>query len=90
MVRLTVVTIAGLIGTLSTGFLGMNLLDEAGSSWPRRLLIFAVTLAVSLLLTGYMIVRSKRLSDFLDLLSDERLTLGDKLGRARGPRPPRA
>ena len=77
---LTVVTIAGLIGTLSTGFLGMNLLDEAGSSWSRRLVIFTVTLGLSLLLTGYMIARSKRLSDFLDVLSDERLTLREKLG----------
>ncbi len=82
VVRLTVVTIAGLIGTLSTGFLGMNLLDEAGSSWSRRVLILVLTLAASLLLTGYMIVRSKRLSDFLDMLSDERLTLREKLGMA--------
>ncbi len=32
VVRLTVVTIASLIGTLSTGFLGMNLIDEAAES----------------------------------------------------------
>ena len=29
MLRLTVVTIFGLIGTVTTGFLGMNLIDEA-------------------------------------------------------------
>ncbi len=83
VVRLTVVTIAGLIGTLSTGFLGMNLLDEADRPWPVRLLIFTVTLLASLLLTGYMIARSKRLSDFLDVLSDERMTLAEKLGMGR-------
>jgi hypothetical protein len=78
VVRLTVVTIAGLIGTLSTGFLGMNLLAEADASWGRRVGIFAATVVASLALTGLCVVKSKRLSDFLDLLSDERLTLRDK------------
>jgi hypothetical protein len=32
------------------------------------------------LLTLYTIAKSKRLSDFLDALSDERLTLRQKLG----------
>mgnify|MGYP000190371116 CR=1 FL=1 len=85
VVRLTVVTIAGLIGTLSTGFLGMNLLDEADRPWSERLLILGLTLLASLLLTGYMIVRSKSLSDFLDVLSDERLTVGQKLGLRSEP-----
>ena len=79
VVRLTVVTIAGLIGTLSTGFLGMNLLAEAEAPLGERVLVFVVTVVASLLLTGYMIAKSKRLSDFLDVLSDERLTLRQKL-----------
>jgi hypothetical protein len=78
VVRLTVVTIAGLIGTLSTGFLGMNLLAESEAPLWQRTLIFVVTLAAALLVTGYTIVKSKRLSDFLDVLSDERLTLRQK------------
>ena len=78
VVRLTVVTIAGLIGTLSTGFLGMNLLAEADASWARRLSLFGLTVVASLLLTGLCVVYSKRLSDLLDLLSDERLALSDK------------
>ena len=73
-----VVTIAGLIGTLSTGFLGMNLLAEADASWARRLSLFGLTVVASLLLTGLCVVYSKRLSDLLDLLSDERLALSDK------------
>ena len=40
MVRLTVVTIFGLIGTVTTGFLGMNLLAEADAPMSRRLLLF--------------------------------------------------
>ena len=32
-----------------------------------------------------MIVRSKSLSDFLDVLSDERLTVGQKLGLRSEP-----
>ncbi len=78
VVRLTVVTIAGLIGTLSTGFLGMNLLAEADASWARRLALFGITVGASLLLTGLCVMHSKRLSDLLDLLSDERLALADK------------
>ncbi|PXW99396.1 hypothetical protein C7444_101226 [Sphaerotilus hippei] len=83
VVRLTVVTIAGLIGTLSTGFLGMNLLAEAEAPWSRRAAIFGFTLLAALLVTGYTIVKSKRLSDFLDVLSDERLSLAEKFGAWR-------
>lgn len=80
VVRLTVVTILGMIGTITTGFLGMNLLDEAGSSLERRLLVFGVVFVASLVLTFYTMTKSKRLSDFLDALSDERLSPWAKLG----------
>ena len=74
MVRLTVVTIFGLIGTITTGFLGMNLLAEAESPLSERLLYFALVFVVSTGLTMYTMVKSKRLSDFLDAVSDERLS----------------
>ena len=74
VVRLTVVTILGLIGTVTTGFLGMNLIAEADTPLPRRLLIFAVVFIVTLLLTAYTINKSKGLSDFLDALSDDRMS----------------
>ncbi len=80
VVRLTVVTIFGLVGTITTGFLGMNLLAESEAPLWQRIALFALTLGVALWLTGYTIVKSKRLSDFLDALSDERLTLRQKLG----------
>jgi hypothetical protein len=80
VVRLTVVTTMGLVGTVTTGLLGMNLLAEAESPLWQRLLVFTLTLGLTLGLTVYTVVKSKRLSDFLDALSDERLGAGEKLG----------
>jgi hypothetical protein len=74
VVRLTVVTILGLIGTITTGFLGMNLIAEADAPMGRRLGIFALVFIVTLLLTAYTINKSKGLSDFLDALSDDRMS----------------
>ena len=78
VVRLTVVTIFGLIGTVSTGFLGMNLLAEAESPLGTKLLIFFTVFLFTLGLTVYTMAKSKRLSDFLDALSDERLSAWQK------------
>lgn len=78
VVRLTVVTIFGLIGTVSTGFLGMNLLAEADAPWTTKLLIFGTVFVLTLALTVYTMAKSKRLSDFLDALSDERLSVWQK------------
>jgi uncharacterized membrane protein YeaQ/YmgE (transglycosylase-associated protein family) len=83
VVRLTVVTIFGLIGTITTGFLGMNLLAEADAPLGRRLALFAAVFGATAALTVYTMVKSKRLSDFLDALSDERLGAWQKL-RALG------
>jgi hypothetical protein len=79
VVRLTVVTIFGLIGTVTTGFLGMNLLAEADAPMERRLAIFGATFIVTTVLTAYTMIKSKRLSDFLDVLSDERLPFWTKM-----------
>jgi hypothetical protein len=78
VVRLTVVTIFGLIGTVTTGFLGMNLMAEADASMFRKLWIFIVVFVITTLLTVYTMSKSKRLSDFLDALSDERLSVWAK------------
>ena len=80
VIKLTVVTVFGLIGTVATGFLGMNLLAEADAPFARRLLLFLVVLAGATALTFYTIVKSRRMSDFLDALSDERLPAKAKLG----------
>jgi len=78
VVRLTVVTIFGLIGTVATGFLGMNLLAEADSPMWWRMVLFTIVIVTTIALTFYTIAKSKRLSDFLDAISDERLTLWQK------------
>ena len=79
VVRLTVVTIFGLIGTVTTGFLGMNLLSEADAPPAKKLLIFLAVFIPTIVLTFYTMAKSKGLSDFLDALSDERLTAWQKL-----------
>jgi hypothetical protein len=89
VLRLTVVTIFGLIGTIATGVLGMNLLNESESSLARRALIFVVTVGLTLGVTVFTITRSKALADFLDAMSDERVGWDTKwasLRRAIMPR----
>ena len=72
-------TTAVLIATISTGFLGINLIAAADDPLPDRILFFMLVLIPSALLTGYAVVKSKRLSDFLEALSDERLSSREKL-----------
>ena len=78
VVRLTVVTIFGLIGTITTGFLGMNVIAASDAPLATRTIFFLVVLLFTLALTLYTMVKSKRLSDFLDAVSDERLSLWTK------------
>jgi hypothetical protein len=79
VVRLTVVTIFGLIGTVTTGFLGMNLIADADAPLASRLIFFGAVLVLTGWITLYTIVKSKRLSDVLDALSDDRLTTKAKV-----------
>jgi hypothetical protein len=80
VVRLTVVTAFGLIGTTVTGYFGMNILALDGLSIPAKLAYFLGVLLTVGWLTFYTVNKSKGLSDFLDLLSDERTGLGTKIG----------
>jgi hypothetical protein len=73
VVRLTVVTTFGLIGTVATGFLGMNIFAWAEQPADWRLVVFAAVLVATSLLTLYTVVKSRRLSEFLDALSDEQV-----------------
>ncbi|HUR87614.1 MAG TPA: hypothetical protein VMZ74_00875 [Ramlibacter sp.] len=79
VVRLTVTTIFGLIGTVATGFLGMNLISESEAPLARKIAYFAAVFIPTTVLTLYTIAKSKRLSDFLDALSDESLTVRQKV-----------
>ncbi len=83
VVRLTVVTAFGLVGTVATGFLGMNLFALAELPMWQRVGWFVAVLVPTTLLTFYTIVKSKRLADFLEALSDERLPAAAKLGSLR-------
>ncbi len=78
VVRLTVVTTLGLIATVSTGFLGMNLFDETSNPAWVKLLIFLAVLIPSILLVNYAVAHSKILSDFLEALADKQLTWWDR------------
>ena len=79
VVRLTVVTTFGLIGTVATGFLGMNLIAAADQPLWTKVFYFLLVFIPTTVLTLYTVVKSKRLSEFLEALSDERLTRQDKL-----------
>ncbi|MFO1424283.1 MAG: CorA family divalent cation transporter [Candidatus Competibacteraceae bacterium] len=90
VVRLTVVTTLGLIATVLTGFLGMNIFDHANEPAWVKLSIVVGVLIPAILLVFYGVAKSKVLSDFLEALADERLTWRDKLGvlfRVWGKRP---
>lgn len=78
VIRLTVVTAFGLIGTVATGILGMNLFDMADNTPLTKLYYFMLVFIPITALTLYTIVKSKRLSVFLDALSNERLSHRDK------------
>jgi hypothetical protein len=79
VVRLTVVTILGLVGTTVTGFLGMNLFDLShDASWLRLWYFFATFIPISGL-TFYSLLKSRMLSEFLDFMSDDRMSFMDKL-----------
>jgi hypothetical protein len=90
VVRLTVVTTFGLIGTVTTGLFGMNLLAWAEQPLDWRVAVFLAGLVATSALTLYTVVKSRRLSEFLDALSDDQASWRGK-ARAlanvwRGPR----
>jgi hypothetical protein len=78
ILRLTVVTIVTMIGTIATGFLGMNVISAATEPFLYRAGLFVFVLAATAGVTLLSIARSKRLADFIDALSDERVTWREK------------
>ncbi len=79
VVRLTVVTTFGLIGTVLTGIYGMNLFGFGERSALAQWSLLLAGLVGVTALTLYTLSKSKRLSDFLDAVSDERLPTAAKL-----------
>ena len=79
VLRLTVVTIFGLIGTIVTGFLGMNLLAEAEQPLPVKIAMFIAVLVPTVVLTMLTVNRSNALSEMLDAIGNSRLSRGERL-----------
>lgn len=78
VVRLTVVTFFGLIGTVATGFLGMNLIDLTQVSLIEKLFYLTAVLVPVAVLTFYTAAKSQRLAEFLETMSNERRSFRDK------------
>ncbi|WP_180132377.1 CorA family divalent cation transporter [Rhodoferax sp. BLA1] len=79
VVRLTVITILGLIATVTTGYFGMNIIAFGDAPVSERVLHGLVATAVFVALVLYAVSRSQRLSAFLEAMSNERLSFGGKL-----------
>ncbi len=93
MLRLTVVTIFGMIGSVTTGFLGMNLINETEAPLAAKLAYFVLVAVPAGLLALFALLRSRRLSDFFDALADERMSMRARLASLakvfrRAERPP--
>ena len=72
MHRLTAVTILGLIGTVATGFLGMNLIAAAEQPLDYKLWFFGAVLAATVGITFAVVMLSRPLTAFFDRISGER------------------
>ncbi|MDD4912805.1 MAG: hypothetical protein PHP57_10970 [Sideroxydans sp.] len=79
IVRLTVVTTFSMVGAVTTGLLGMNLIAEAESPIAERLVFFVVAAALTLSFMLFAILKSKQLSDVMDVLSDDQKSLRKRL-----------
>ena len=73
VVRLTVVTVFGLIGSVVTGIFGMNLFDFAGKPLALQVIMLIVAVVLVSWLLFYTLAKSKGLADFLDAVSDTHL-----------------
>jgi hypothetical protein len=76
VIRLTVVTTFGLIGTVATGFLGMNLIAEADAPFAVKFGYFLGIMFITAVLTLFTVAKSRPLSDFLEALAEGRTGTG--------------
>jgi hypothetical protein len=83
ILRLTVVTIVGLIGSVASGLLGMNIIAEQDKPLPERMVVFVFTVVLTTVLTLLSVIYSKRLANVLDALSDTRVSGPAKWAAAR-------
>ena len=64
--RLTVVSSCGMVGTIVTGFLGMNLYSHADLPTWEKLFIFAIVFVPTVVLALYTVIISRRLANFME------------------------
>jgi hypothetical protein len=72
MHRLTVVAVIGLVGTIVTGFLGMNLIAEADQPLVFKIEFFGAVTLVTTTLVALAVFYSRRLTDLLERLSEKK------------------
>jgi hypothetical protein len=77
------VSSCGMVGTVVTGFLGMNLYAHADLPVGEKFLIFLVVFVPTIALGIYTVVISRRLANFMEALSSEGLTWREKLSTFR-------
>lgn len=76
--RLTVVSACGMVGTVATGFLGMNLFNHTDYGFWEKSAIFMIVFIPTIALTAYTVLISRRLATFMEALASERMTWGEK------------
>ena len=81
--RLTVVSALGMLGTVVTGFLGMNLFNHTELAPWDKFWIFVAVLLPTVFGGLYMVVMSKRIATFFEALSSERLAWRQKFSAFR-------
>jgi hypothetical protein len=77
--RLTVVTACGMVGTIVTGFLGMNLFEHHNLPTAAKIAVFAVVFVPTVALSVATVIISKRLATFMEALSSERMSWSEKV-----------
>jgi hypothetical protein len=79
VVRLTVVTVLGLIFNIVTGWFGMNLLAAADEPLLVKTVYFLLVLTPAMALILYTVYKSKRLAYFLEIVADDKIPARGKL-----------
>jgi len=71
------------VGTVVTGFLGMNIYAMADyTTWEKTQIFLAVFIPTTALAL-YTVILSRRIANFMEALSSEGLTWGEKIGTLR-------
>jgi CorA-like Mg2+ transporter protein len=81
--RLTVVSACGMVGTIVTGFLGMNLYSHSDLPMLNKILIFIAVFIPTTVLSLYTVILSRRIASFMEALSSEGLTWKEKFATFR-------